>query len=179
MQRRHIFLVAACALGTQLLCGGVQAAIPDKAPTETDEIVVHARRLVEMRADIVAAEERFLLRYNDLNKIDDFHIECRVEPPTGSRLKQRTCLTRLQLNGQGDHGAQYVQMLQARASGATPSLPSIDPDATFLARYQEYKSNMQQLLKVDPQLRQLAVERMEAEKRYDAELKRRFKASQR
>jgi hypothetical protein len=178
MQPKSTFVMAACLLGT-LLCARLQAAVPDKVATETEEVVVHARRLVELRADIVAAEERFLLRYNDLNKIDDFGIDCRVEPPTGSRLKQRTCQTRLQLDEQGKHGAQYVQMLQARASGATPSLPSIDPDAAFLARYKEYKRHMQQLLQGDPELRRLALERMDAEKRYDAELKRRFKASQR
>jgi hypothetical protein len=156
---------------------GTTAAAP---PTEMEEIVVRAPRLYELRAAIVKAEDRFYARYNELNKVDDFDVECKVDAPTGTKFKQRGCLTRVQLKAQKEQGSEFLQMIQDKAAGAegTPvrgAPPTTDPDTAMLARYPEYKMNVLYLLKMNPELRRLVRERDEAEKRYNDELKKRFK----
>jgi len=143
--------------------------------TETEEVLVRAPRLYELRAAIIKAEDRFYARYNELNKVDDFDVECKVEPPTGTRFKQRGCLTRLQLKAQQEQGREFAQMFQDQALGLTGVPPTTDPDAEMLTRYAEYKMNVLYLLKMNPDLRRLVRERDEAEKRYNDELKKRFK----
>jgi hypothetical protein len=146
-----------------------------ESTTETEEILVRAPRLYELRAAIIKAEDRFYARYNELNKVDDFDVECKVEPPTGTKFKQRGCLTRLQLKAQQEQGREFVQMFQDQALGLTGARPTTDPDAAMLARYAEYKMNVLYLLKMNPDLRRLVRERDDAEKRYNDELKKRFK----
>jgi hypothetical protein len=154
------------------------------ATAETDEIVVRSTPIYELRAAVVAAEERFYARYNELNKVRDFDVECVVAPPTGTRFKQRICRTVLQLNAQSEQGYEYAKLVQDQSSADTGSVgpkgirgapPTTEPEAAFLARYQDYKENVLYLLKMNPDLRGLLQERLEAEKRYGAELKRRFR----
>jgi hypothetical protein len=170
-------------LAAASLCPAAQAPTPPASPrtvtassTETEEILVRGTRLYELRAAIIAAEERFYARYNELNKVDDFDIQCTVAAPTGSRLKQRTCQTKLQARAQQEQGREFLQMVQDQAAGGTGGMPpSTDPDSAFLARYQDYKENVLYLLKMNPELRRLVREREEAEKRYDTQRKRQFK----
>lgn len=146
------------------------------SPTEiTEEVVVRGTRLYELRAAIVAAEDKFFARYNELNKVDDFDIQCSVTAPTGSKLKERGCLTKMQLRAQSDQAREFVQMLQDQAAGLSGTPPITDPNTVFLARYEDYKENMLYLLKMNPELRRLVREREDAEKRYNEERKRRFK----
>jgi hypothetical protein len=146
------------------------------SPNEiTEEVVVRGTRLYQLREAIIAAEDKFYARYNELNKVDDFDIECSVSAPTGSRLKQRGCLTKMQLKAQAAQGREFLQMVQDQAAGLSGSPPVTDPTAVFLARYEDYKENMLYLLKMNPELRRLVHEREEAEKRYNEERKRRFK----
>lgn len=151
---------------------GTTAAAP---PIETEEIVVRAPRLDELRAAIVKAEDRFYARYNELNKVDDFDVECKVDAPTGTKFKQRGCLTRVQLKAQQEQGSEFMKMVQDQAVGVPGTPPTTDPDTAMLARYQEYKMNALYLLNMNPELRRLVRERDEAEKRYNDELKKRFK----
>jgi hypothetical protein len=186
MQKKWI-LFAAMALTGMPFCQAAQAAAatqppvpaappPAASPAEiTEEVVVRGTRLYELREAIVAAEDRFFARYNELNKVDDFDIECSVSAPTGSKLKQRGCLTKMQLKAQAAQGREFLQMVQDQAAGLTGSPPVSDPTAVFLARYDDYKENMLYLLKMNPELRRLVHEREEAEKRYNEERKRRFK----
>ena len=51
--------------------------------------------------------------------------------------------------------------------------PDTDPRVVWAARYEEYKTNMLDLLKQNPDLRRLADKGEEARKRYDAEPERR------
>ncbi|HXC60737.1 MAG TPA: hypothetical protein VN645_15585 [Steroidobacteraceae bacterium] len=165
-------VLTAC-LGAQTT--GVVGTATRASSAETDEIVVHGTRLYELRAAIVAAEDRFYARYNELNKVNDFDIECTVDAPTGTRFKQRTCLTRLQQRAQQENGREFVQMLQDQSAGLTGTAPITDPNTAMLARYEEYKRNVLYLLKMNPELRQLVRERDAAEKRYNEERRKRFK----
>lgn len=74
----------------------VAAATPTieaKAPLQQlDEIMVYGKRL---RDRIVEAENEFYKLYNQLNKDDDYDVNCallNLSADTGSRLNQRLCL---------------------------------------------------------------------------------------
>lgn len=171
MNRKWACILMVSGLAGASLC---HAAVTPNS-NEIDEVVVNGTPLHELRAAVLAAEERFYERYNELNKVKDFDIECVVAPPTGSRLNRRTCRTILQLNAQADQGREFVQMVRDLGDGVTGVPPSTDPDAAFLWRYQEYKENVLYLLKMNPDLRRLVHDREEAAKRYDSERVRRFK----
>jgi hypothetical protein len=143
----------------------------------TDEVLVRGARLRELRAATVAAEERFYARYNELNKVDDYDIECAMNVHTGQRIPQRRCLTRLQLDARARNGIEVLEMRQQQAegSGQTGRPPNTNPEGIWLSRYDEYKSNMLYLLKVHPELRRLARDSEAAQKRYDTEYRRRLK----
>ena len=65
-----------------------------------DEVVVSGKRLRELRAEVIKAEDRVVARYNELNQDDDLDIECHSFTPTGSRLSHRYCLLKLQKRAQ-------------------------------------------------------------------------------
>jgi len=166
-----------------MACLAVQGAVgaqPDSASnparTETtDEVLVRGTRLRELRAAIVEAEDRFYARYNELNKVDDFDIECAMDAHTGTLIKQRRCFTKLQLEARSQNGREVLQMFQDQAAGLTGRPPNTDPEAVWLAHYDDYRDNILYLLKVHPELRRLARERDDAEKRYSTEYRRRLK----
>jgi hypothetical protein len=164
----------------------------------TEEILVRGTRLRELRAAIVTTENRFYKQYNALNKVDDFDIECVRDAHTGTRIPQRRCLTRVvreAMARQGSEAAEYFQQQatvheyvpgqtsdSAQAGDPGPAgmtgrgrPPNTDPTAVWAARYDEYRDNMLYLLKMHPELRQLASEGEAARKRYDAEYQRRLK----
>ncbi len=97
-------LVAAlCLAGTAVsLAADAPAASSPTAPTqaqsppeqleELDEVVVRGRRLQE---DIVKAEDNFYKLYNQLNKNDDYDVNCTYlnNPDNpGSKIKVRMCI---------------------------------------------------------------------------------------
>lgn len=61
------------------------------AGTRPEEVIVHGRRLVELRDEVRSAEDRFFSIYNSLNSNDDFDIHCEGRAPVGSRIKRRVC----------------------------------------------------------------------------------------
>jgi hypothetical protein len=168
-----ILLISAC-VGAQPCTG----AEPATAPTDVlEEVLVRGIRLRELKASVVEAEDRFYARYNNLNKVDIFDIECRVEAPLGTKIPQRWCLTNLQLKARREYAREYLLVLQDMAKFGYDGLgkpPDTNPEAVWASRYEEYKANMLQLLNQHPELRRLADEGEEARKRFDAEYKRRL-----
>jgi hypothetical protein len=158
----------------------------------TEEILVQGTRLRELRAAIIAAEDRFYEQYNALNKVDDFDIECIRDAHTGTRIPQRRCLARVlreAMARQGSETAEYFQQ-QAPVGEHVPGQednpgpagmtgrgrpPNTDPATVWAARYDEYRDNMLYLLKMHPELRHLASEGEVAQRRFDAEYRRRLK----
>jgi hypothetical protein len=144
-----------------------------------DEVIIHGTSLHDLKAAVVAAEDRFYDRYNELNKADDFDIECEMDTRTGAKIPQRRCLTRLQLAAKSRNGEETLQMFQEQVSGPKghPGRPpNTDPQGLWLSRYDEYKVNMLYLLKMNPDLRQLVRDRDEAQARFDTEYKRRLES---
>lgn len=177
------------------LCCATQPAPPSssRSTTEpTEEVLVQGTRLRELRAAVVAAEERFYKQYNALNKVEDFDIECIRDAHTGTRIPQRRCFARVLREAMARQGSETVEYFQQQAPVGenTPGQsgdpgpagmtgrgrpPNTDPAAVWAARYDEYRDNMLYLLKMHPELRRLAGEGESAQKRYDAEYSRRLK----
>jgi len=176
-----ILMISTC-IGAEV-CAAAEPMMgksPVTSAEDLDEVLVRSSRLSHLKAAIAEAEDRFYVRYNDLNKVDDFDIECAVDAPLGTKIPQRVCLTKVQLNAKAQYGLEYLLSLQAMAkfAGGTQGLgkpPDINPTAVWDARYDEYKKNMLSLLEHHPDLRRLAREGEEAKERYDAEYKRRLK----
>lgn len=173
-----ILMISAC-VGTQLCKAALPSAKSDTTPTEVlEEVLVSGTPLSELKKAIVEAEDRFYERYNQLNTVDLFDIECRVEAPLGTKIPRRMCLTKLQLRAKRDYAIEYLQNLQDMSKFGYDGLgkpPDTNPIAVWASRYEEYRDNMLGLLKLYPELRRLADEGEEARKRFDAEYKRRLK----
>jgi len=169
-----IVMICCCVAGPS--CEAAQPAPDASATTDiTDEVLVRSTRLRELKAAIVAAEDRFYVRYNELNKVDAFDIECALDAHTGTKLKQRRCFTRVQLEARARNALETLQMFQEQGLGLTGRPPNTDPEAVWLAHFDDYRDNMLYLLKINPDLRRLASESENAQKRYDAEHRRRLK----
>jgi len=169
-------VIALAWLAVQAAAGGQPEPATGPGSTGiTEEVLVRGTRLRELRAAIVQAEDRFYARYNELNKVDRFDIECAMDAHTGTLIKQRRCFTKLQLEARSQNGREVLQMFQEQAAGLTGTPPNTDPEAVWLAHYDDYRDNMLYLLKVHPELRRLARDRDDAQKRYDTEYRRRLK----
>jgi hypothetical protein len=180
------------AFSVLIVSGLVTAQLCGAATENTDEVLVRGTRLKGLKAAIIEAENRFYARYNELNKVDDYDIDCSKNAHTGSRVAQRHCFTKLQTQAMAQHAREVVEMFQQHPKPldimpgqsqtdfpagmtATARPPNTDPVAVWLSRFDDYRDNMLYLLKMNPDLRRLAREREEAEARYDAEYKRRLK----
>jgi hypothetical protein len=175
MRRKWIVVVVTAGIMGARLCGATQ-------PEISDEVLVHGTRLKELRTAIAEAEDRFYVRYNELNMVDAYDIECGMDAHTGTKLKQRRCFTRLQLEAKAQNAREVIAMFQEQDRDPADGVikkpgrpPNTDPQAVWLARFDDYRDNMLYLLKMNPDLRRLARERERAEERYDAEYKRRLK----
>jgi hypothetical protein len=139
-----------------------------------DDVVVSGTRHFELRAAVIKAEDRFLARYNDLNRDDDLDIECLKFTPTGSHLSYRYCMTRLQRRAQQEDASDLMTWMrnadvQSGAGGSAPA-PSPMPEANvrLMERRDDYRKNLVKLLQDDPELRELVIQRADALRRYDA-----------
>jgi len=144
-----------------------------EAGTEVDEVVVRGQRLYEMRAAIVAAEDKFFARYNDLNSIDEFDIDCRQLKRTGSISERRACFPRIVEQATTDEAKAFYDAWLQIAGHNRPRAD--DPHALLARKSGEYRLNMQKLLRGNADLRALVREQEHLQKRYDAERNRRMK----
>ena len=111
---------------------------------------------------------------------------------TGQRIPQRRCYAKLQLEAMAQHGQEVLEMFRQQADvsehvagqndnpGAAGMTgrgrpPNTDPVAIWLAHYDDYRDNLLFLLKMNPELRELAQAGEDAKSRYEAEYKRRLK----
>ena len=82
------------SLGVALLAfGGFAAASPAADPPVTAEVTVRAKRELEkLRLQIDEAQDRFIDKYNELNKDPQYAMKCADEAHTGSRFTHHRCL---------------------------------------------------------------------------------------
>ncbi len=139
-----------------------------------DEALITGKRLPELRAAVIAAEDRMLARYNELNQDDDLDIECFEYTRTGTRISYRYCQLKLQARAQRKDSSEFLQFMRAADTpngGASP-MPEVGiwlAGIWLAERSEDYRKNLVKLLQDDPGLRELVVQRAEALRRYEAE----------
>lgn len=185
MRRKWIGILLTSGILGAPLCTAAQ-------PEVTDEVLVRGTRLKDLKTAIAKAEDRFYVRYNELNKVDKYDVECRMDVHTGQRIPQRRCYAKLQLEAMAQHGQEVLEMFRQQAAASehvagqndNPGAagmtgrgrpPNTDPVAIWLAHYDDYRDNLLFLLKMNPELRDLAQAGEDAKSRYEAEYKRRLK----
>ena len=141
---------------------------PANSP-ETDEVVVNATRLKDLREAVIKAEDRMLARYNELNQNHDLDIECLQLTPTGTRLSYRYCLTKLQKRAQQKDSSEYMTYMRNADLTNGQAQPMPEVGVRLMERSEDYRKNLVKLLQENPDLRELLVERGAAERRYEAE----------
>jgi hypothetical protein len=162
---RGIFVVL-CALSFALCRPAFteEARGTEPAPHVDAEVSVTAQRQIdEMRKEVVAAEDRFLARYNELNQRREYKIICQRVTPTGTRFYHRECKP------------QFISdATEAEARGWLGGY-STPPSAMVISdKSPGFTKNMVDLVRKSPDLVKLANERAAAEKRYNDALKRAF-----
>jgi hypothetical protein len=174
-------LVASCFIASSaiLLARNVSAAEPER---QLDEIVVSASTLkaADLRKRLVEKEDAFYAAYNDLNKNDDFDVNCREETKTGTRLSRRTCRAGFEDNAIAREAysafliRQDMQNQLARGSSAPKLLASPpSPAASEIeAKRPEFQVNMRSVVRANPMLQRLLQERAVLMQQY-LELKKR------
>jgi hypothetical protein len=159
-------LATAVTLILMWACGSCDAAQASSVPTpppsvtvsevvELDEVKVLGLKLYQMRERMIAAEERFYARYNELNRNNDFDVECKSEAPLGTRLRRRSCKPVYYANAQAEEA-------QAILRGDLP----VDAQTVLLERMEEYRKQALAVINSDPKLRQLVREREKLEELY-------------
>ena len=153
------------------------AAAPGK--NETDEVVVNGDRvkLDAMRKEVIALEDRFYEQYNALNTIRDFDIHCIEEARTGTRFIKRTCKPDYQERAKNEEGKGAFEVLQSfrnRGMGGSPPVPAA---AEIERRRLDFRKNVEDVARRNPQLGELLRQRGELIERYQAEQRKIFGSS--
>lgn len=154
-----------------------QCFAADPAPdSDLDEVTVSGERvkIEALRREIVQLEDRFYDRYNELNTIDDFDIHCIEEARTGTRFIKRSCRAVYQEQALAEEGQAAFKILQ-RIRGPGPTVadsgPPVPATVTIERRLPEYKKNLEEVARRDPELTRLLEERARVIERYDAALR--------
>lgn len=129
-----------------------------------DEVTVPGTPLYKMRMQMVELEKRFYSRYNELNRNNDFDVDCRSETPLGSHIRHRICKVAYYEKAE----AEYAQAILGGWVAPEPVLVEME-------RRGEYRQNVLKVINGDQTLLRLARERDELTKRYEKEYARRFK----
>ena len=154
-----------------LLVGGQALAVENADPTSPatgqtslDEIVVNGKKLYERLAEIYKTEDRFYALYNQLNANHDFDMHCAAEARTGSILLQRVCRP------------EYIERAEEEQAKAFLT-GNVVPSAAVVAeaRRAEYRKNVLDTVKRNPQLLQLLRARYEMMRQYQDDRDVKFK----
>jgi hypothetical protein len=139
----------------------LEAAEPDQS---LDEVVVTGTRLRphELRKLIVEAEDQFYGRYNELNRKDEFDVNCIVAARTGTNLKQRSCLPvfeerAIQKMGQEAFTIRQDVQEQIRLGAIQkgPATPPVSAAGEINAIRPTFQANMRRVVLKDSALREL------------------------
>jgi hypothetical protein len=160
-------------------CVAQAAAVATSAvkTTETEEVLVNGERmkLEAMRKEIVQLEDRFYDRYNELNTVDDFDIRCIEEARTGTRFIKRSCRPVYQeraVQEEGQAAFKIQQRFREKGPQLADSGPPVPATQTILRRLPEYKKNMEEVTRQDPELARLLERRGRLIEQYNSALKK-------
>jgi hypothetical protein len=125
-------------------------------PMEEVEIRGTRNRLRELREEIVRLEDKFYLRYNELNTDDQYDVHCNMEAPTGTLMKYRVCRP------------EFVETATSEEAKAFLGGYSVAPaNMTIMAKYPSFERQALSVINKDRDLRKLIRERDAVEARYE------------
>lgn len=132
-----------------------------EATPPIDEVIVSGTRtLADLRKEMRVLEDRFLAKYNELNKEPEFAINCAEEATVGSRFVNHVCRPK------------YVDTaLRKEATGEAFSAAPL-----IAAKKTAFQKNMIDLTSKDEEMRKLARQNAGLQERYDQLLRRAFGA---
>ncbi len=129
-----------------------------------EEVIVMGMKLkpYELRQRIVEAEDRFYLRYNEINDEDEFDVNCIVVARTGTNLKHRICRPVFEERAIQEHGREVFLIRQdvqdQLANGLVkraPGTPSSMPMDRIAIKRPVFRKHMRQVVEQDRELRDL------------------------
>lgn len=142
---------------------------------ELDEIFVEGRvTLRGLREQMIALEDRFYARYNELNDNPLFDVHCAVEVHTGSRFAKRYCRAVYESRAHQVEGEQHLKAMYD-ATVPIPPRPWVAPiPATVAIERQrpDFRAAMIRITREHPELVELLHQRAELAERYAAEQRR-------
>jgi hypothetical protein len=127
-----------------------------------DEVVVTGKldSLPAAREAVIAAEDRFYARYNELNQDDMLDVQCRFEQPTGTRIPRRTCQTRMLDEETRAEALKFV----GTAEGTVDLLSAQALNSPLQA---ELRKRVLAMTREDPQLLRALLERARLQQYYE------------
>jgi hypothetical protein len=156
------------------------AAAPASQNTDLDEVTVNGERvkMETLRKQIVQLEDKFYDRYNELNTVDDFDVHCIEEAKTGTRFIKRSCRAVYQEQALVDEGQAAFKIMQ-RLREKPPiadSGPPVPASLVIERRLPDYRKNLEDVTRRNPELARLLEERGRLIEKYDAALKNNWRS---
>jgi hypothetical protein len=142
---------------------------PQRSADWLDEVAVDGQRLVDLRAAVIASQDRFYELYNQLNDIEEFDIVCADMTPVGRLITRRACATKAFHAAQREEAIDLwtaMWMNESNGNGNISRSQVGPPSVTLAARTGEYKANMLGIMRRNPKLQSLALDAAETEARY-------------
>ncbi len=102
---------AACVALMSALLWAAEPTAEDRARA-TDEMVVTAKAIADLRVRIELAENEVYARFNEINSNDHYDIHCYEGPQVGSHIKRRTCMSNAWREADEATGQAMVRSLQ-------------------------------------------------------------------
>jgi hypothetical protein len=157
------------------LAQGATSPVSSEQNDTLDTVVVEGRlhQLEALRNQMVLIEDRFYERYNALNPVRDFDTHCYIEARTGTRTRSRYCRAVYQEKAFAREGQDYAEAMKTMlGDGDTtdpkPWVPPTPSTVMIEARRKEYKDNIREVVKRNPELVEILRQRYELGLRYEA-----------
>jgi hypothetical protein len=144
--------------------GMTAASASQKAAPPLDEVVVVGEKLHQMQQRIFDIEDHFNALYNQLNTQHEFDVRCVSEAPTMSNIRRRLCKATYVARAEREESIAFLE-----GHAAPPA------ELVALMRRDEYRKNMLEVVRRNPQLQRLLKERAALEARYKEVTQERFK----
>ena len=140
-------LAAVVALG---LSSVAWAGSSGEVPEPVDNIEVTAKyanmTLGKLRRELNRSAEDFYDTFNDLNDIDEFHVRCSTERPTGSRIRNHVCKARFIEKAETKHAERNWDNRLAASNKSV--------ETGFEEKIAEFEQHMSTLVQSNPELQQ-------------------------
>ena len=102
--------------------------------------------LGKLRRELNRSAEDFYDAFNDLNDIDDFHVRCSTERPTGSRIRNHVCKAKFIEKAETKHAERNWDNRLAASNKSV--------ETGFEQKIAEFEQHMSALVQSSPELQQ-------------------------